>query len=83
MARRPVRDRGVDARGEVPPQLNLAKLARYGFWSMASEARTDWSMLMGSLFLLIVGAGASSLDAVLARGRVRARPPSPVKAEAS
>jgi uncharacterized membrane protein YphA (DoxX/SURF4 family) len=30
---------------------------------MAHEARTDWSMLLGSLFLLIVGAGAWSLDA--------------------
>jgi uncharacterized membrane protein YphA (DoxX/SURF4 family) len=34
-----------------------------GFWKMAHEARTDWSMLLGSLFLLIVGAGAWSLDA--------------------
>jgi len=33
-----------------------------GFWAMAHEARTDWSMLLGSLFLLIVGAGASSID---------------------
>jgi len=30
---------------------------RYGFWSMASEARTDYAMLMGLLFLLIVGGG--------------------------
>ncbi len=49
-------------------RFHLAKLARYGFWSMASEARTDWSMLTGSLFLLFVGAGAWSLDAALARG---------------
>jgi uncharacterized membrane protein YphA (DoxX/SURF4 family) len=28
-----------------------------GFWAMAHEARTDWSMLLGSLFLLIVGGG--------------------------
>jgi putative oxidoreductase len=45
----------------------LPKLERYGFWSMAHEARTDWSMLLGSLFLLLVGAGAWSVDAVLAR----------------
>jgi len=38
-----------------------------GFWVMAHEARTDWSMLLGSLYLLIVGAGTWSLDAVLAR----------------
>jgi len=34
-----------------------------GFWSMAHEARTDFSMLLGSAFLLIVGAGPWSLDA--------------------
>jgi uncharacterized membrane protein YphA (DoxX/SURF4 family) len=40
-----------------------------GFWAMAHEARTDWSMLLGSLFLLIVGAGPWSLDAWVSRGR--------------
>jgi uncharacterized membrane protein YphA (DoxX/SURF4 family) len=38
-----------------------------GFWKMAHEARTDFSMVMGALFLLIVGAGAWSLDAWLNR----------------
>lgn len=33
-----------------------------GFWAMAHEARTDYSMLLGSLFLLIVGAGRWSID---------------------
>jgi len=33
-----------------------------GFWKMAHEARTDWAMLLGSIFLLIVGAGKFSLD---------------------
>jgi uncharacterized membrane protein YphA (DoxX/SURF4 family) len=37
-----------------------------GFWDMAHEARTDWAMLLGSLFLLLVGAGPWSLDARLA-----------------
>jgi putative oxidoreductase len=41
-------------------------LQEQGFWGMAHEARTDWSMLLGSLFLLIVGAGAWSVDAQLA-----------------
>jgi putative oxidoreductase len=41
-----------------------------GFWAMAHEARTDWSMLLGSIFLLIVGAGALSFDARLT-GRKR------------
>jgi uncharacterized membrane protein YphA (DoxX/SURF4 family) len=36
---------------------------------MAHEARTDWSMLLGSIFLLIVGAGAWSLDAYWTRNR--------------
>ncbi len=33
-----------------------------GFWAMAHEARTDYSMLMGLIFLLITGAGAWSVD---------------------
>lgn len=32
-------------------------VARSGSWSMMHEARTDLSMLLGCLFLLIVGAG--------------------------
>ena len=36
---------------------------------MAHEARTDWSMLLGSLFLLLVGGGLLSLDAVIVRRR--------------
>lgn len=40
-----------------------------GFWKMAHEARTDWSMLLGSLFLLIVGAGPWSLDFIRKRGQ--------------
>ena len=46
--------------------FHLAQLSRYGFWSMASEARTDFSMLLGLIFLLIVGAGRWSLDSPLA-----------------
>ena len=34
-----------------------------GFWAMAHEARTDFSMLLGSIFLLINGAGRWSIDA--------------------
>jgi putative oxidoreductase len=33
-----------------------------GFWKMAHEARTDWAMLIGCVFLLIVGAGPWSVD---------------------
>ena len=46
--------------------FSLPKLPRYGFWSMMHEARTDFSMWLGLLFLLIVGAGRKwSLDAKL------------------
>ncbi len=38
-------------------------LLQSGFWAMAHEARTDFAMLLGCLFLLIVGAGCWSLDA--------------------
>jgi uncharacterized membrane protein YphA (DoxX/SURF4 family) len=47
--------------------FSLPKLPRYGFWSMAHEARVDFSMWLGSLFLIITGAGELSLDALLAR----------------
>lgn len=47
----------------------LRIFADQGFWKMAHEARTDWSMLLGSVFLLIVGAGQWSLDAVWGRRR--------------
>jgi uncharacterized membrane protein YphA (DoxX/SURF4 family) len=51
--------------------FSLMKLPRYGFWSMMHEARTDFSMWLGLLFLLIVGAGRWSVDAVLMCGRTR------------
>ena len=47
--------------------FHVPQLPRYGFWSMAHEARADFDMLLGSLYLLIVGAGAWSLDAALLR----------------
>jgi len=37
-------------------------LLKSGFWSMAHEARTDYSVLLGAIFLLCVGAGSWSLD---------------------
>ncbi len=55
--------------------FSLMKLQRYGFWSMMHEARTDFSMWLGLLFLLIVGAGRWSFDASLMQGRTR--PPWP------
>jgi putative oxidoreductase len=47
--------------------FSLSALPHYGFWSMAHEARTDFCMWLGSLFLLILGAGRASLDALLTR----------------
>lgn len=47
--------------------FSLRKVPYYGIWGMAHEMRTDWSMLLGSIFLLIVGAGPLSLDAILAK----------------
>lgn len=41
-------------------------LANDGFWAMLHGSRTDWSMLLGSLFLLIKGGGKWSADRALA-----------------
>jgi putative oxidoreductase len=40
-----------------------------GLWSMLHEARTDLSMWLGCLFLVLVGAGTRSVDAHVAPGR--------------
>jgi putative oxidoreductase len=40
-----------------------------GLWAAAHESRTDLSMLLGSMFLLLVGAGPAALDRLLAAGR--------------
>ena len=47
--------------------FTLRPLPRYGFWSMMHESRNDLCMLLGSIFLLVVGAGRLSLDPVLSR----------------
>jgi uncharacterized membrane protein YphA (DoxX/SURF4 family) len=44
---------------KIPMQLHQ------GFWPMAHEARTDFCMLLGLLFLLIEGGGSLSLDRML------------------
>ena len=40
----------------------IVTFAKNGFWGTLHEARTDMSMLLGSIFLLMVGGGAWSLD---------------------
>ena len=42
--------------------FNVAKLKHYGILSMLHEARTDFSMVLGLIFLLVVGAGSWSFD---------------------
>lgn len=37
-------------------------LTTKGMWVFLHESRTDWAMLMGSIFLLIEGGGRWSLD---------------------
>jgi putative oxidoreductase len=40
-----------------------------GFWPAEAEARTDYSMFMSTLFLIIVGGGIMSLDGWYAKKR--------------
>ena len=42
-----------------------------GFWAAAHEARTDVSMLLGLIFLVIAGAGPWSVDARVLRPTAR------------
>ncbi|MGO4445573.1 DoxX family protein [Mycobacterium sp. 2YAF39] len=46
-----------------------------GIWDFLHEARLEVAMLCGSLYLLIVGAGAYSVDAMRTRGDRAAREP--------
>ena len=47
----------------------IVTLAKNGLWSTLHEARTDVSMLLGLIFLLIVGGGSLALDARIAWAR--------------
>jgi putative oxidoreductase len=49
--------------------FSLRTLPYYGFWGMAHEARADFAMLSGLIFLLIVGAGRWSVEARIAGWR--------------
>jgi putative oxidoreductase len=43
----------------------IVTLGKNGLWSTLHEARTDVSMLLGLIFLILVGSGTLSLDARL------------------
>jgi len=45
--------------------FHVREVNRYGFWSFMHESRTDWAMLMGACYLLVVGSGRWSLDNLL------------------
>jgi uncharacterized membrane protein YphA (DoxX/SURF4 family) len=40
-------------------------LSKSGFWATMHEARTDFCMFLGLLFLIVMGSGLWSLDARL------------------
>jgi uncharacterized membrane protein YphA (DoxX/SURF4 family) len=39
-----------------------------GFWELLHGSRTDWAMLLGSIFLLIKGGGSWSIDKKIING---------------
>jgi putative oxidoreductase len=45
----------------------IVTFGKFGLWGTLHEARTDISMLLGLIFLLLVGAGSWSLDALRSR----------------
>ena len=49
----------------------IVTFAKNGFWGTLHEARTDVSMLLGLIFLLLVGGGTWSVDAWLTGRRDR------------
>src|SRR4029077_4509401 len=49
---------------------------KVGIWAVLHESRSDWAQLLTSLYLIIVGPGQWSLDALLHPRRAPA-PPAP------
>ena len=47
----------------------IVTFAKNRFWGTLHEARTDVSMLLGLIFLLLVGGGSLALDSRLGSGR--------------
>jgi len=48
-------------------KTKVPMLSKSGLWATMHEARTDYSMFLGLLFLLAVGSGSLSLDDVFYR----------------
>lgn len=53
--------------GTAIATTKVPMLAHDGFWKTAHEGRADFAMLLGLLYLLIVGAGEWSLDGRLTK----------------
>lgn len=51
----------------------IPMFADKGFWAMAHESRTDFTMLLASIFLLLVGSGRLSVDSNFGQSRRRYR----------
>jgi len=49
----------------------IPMLSKSGFWATMHEARTDFCMLLGLIFLIIVGSGTLSFDDRLSHQRDR------------
>jgi len=41
-----------------------------GFWEMMHGSRTDWAMLLGSIFLFVKGGGFGSIDRTVLNARI-------------
>lgn len=48
--------------GETVGPFGATNFDSGGFWSMAHAMRTDYAMLLGSMFLIIAGSGPWSID---------------------
>ena len=47
---------------------------RIGAWAVLHEIRSEWAQLMSVMFLIVVGPGALSVDAIIARARAHHKP---------
>src|SRR6478735_3833646 len=47
---------------------------KIGAWAVLHEIRSEWAQLMSVLYLMIVGPGSLSVDAIIARARAHRKP---------